>query len=327
MEPVRLHLNELPWPPPVEVLNAARKGLEQLNRYADEKKLTELKVRLGKYSGASPERVILSPGSDILLREAVHIFSQQRKVITLCPSFLPTIRSARQTTHELTRLRLPLPDFRLDLHLLESELEGPCLVIIDNPNNPTGQIVISPKEVKTILEKENVLLIMDEAYYEFCGVTCADLVEDHPNLLVTRTLDKVFSLAGARIGFGIGGDLFLRELADFVVYLPQVTLYATLAALEQRKIMEERIDLIIRERERIVEKLKDNGVPVYNTSTNFILINSPIPETAEELRKEGILIKDLHNQMPGGFVRISIGKPEDNDIFLEKFLELLNDAS
>ncbi len=324
MEPLRLHLNELPWPPPKEVLDAARKGLEKLNRYSDEKKLQELMFKLGDYTGIASERIILSPGSDILLREAVHLFTQQRKVVTLCPSFLPTVTSARQTTNQLTRLRLSLPDFRLNMDLLKSELEGPCLLILDNPNNPTGKIVISPDEVKTLLEKEDVLLIVDEAYYEFSGITCANLVEKYPNLLVTRTMDKVFSLAGARIGFGLAGDVFLKKLSDFFIYLPQIALYACLAALDKKELMKERVNFIIEERKRLVEKLLTEGVEVYDTSANFILINSPIPEVVEELKKEGILITDLSHQMPQGFIRITIGKAEENNQFFNKFQKLRN---
>jgi len=326
MDPIRLHMNELPWPPPEAVVNAAKTGLRELNRYADESKLQDLRNSLGQYTGINPERVILSPGSDILLREVVHLFSSQRKVITLCPSFLPTVRSARQTARSMSRIRLPLPDFRLDMEILESEIQGPCLLIMDNPNNPTGQTIISSQQVERLLQKKDLLLIMDEAYYEFAGITCADLVEKYENLLVTRTVDKVFSLAGARLGFGLAGEIFRMELSSFFIYLPRTTLYAALAALDSLEIMRERVEIIKQERDRMLGRLLEEEVEVYGTSANFLLIRTPIPDVLEKLKNRGILIKDISDQMPAGFIRVTIGKKEENDIFLKEYLALQEES-
>ena len=315
-------MNELPWPPPKEVIDSARVGLEELNRYADEPQLDELKERLAQYCLIRPERMILSPGSDILLREAVHLFSPGRKTITLCPSFLPTVNSARQTAGSMTRIRLSLPDFRLDLDILEREIKGPCLLVMDNPNNPTGKTVISPPEVEKILQKKDILVIIDEAYYEFAGVTCAQLVDKYENLLVTRTVDKVFSLAGARMGYGLAGDLFLKELASFFIYLPRPTIYAVLGALQNPGLMLERVEVIRKERDRLLERFLGEGIEAYGTSANFILIRSMIPQVVEVLKKRGILVRDISDQMPAGFIRVTTGTEEENHIFFREYLKL-----
>lgn len=320
-------MNELPWPPPKEVLDSARIGLDEFNRYADESKLDELKYRLGRYSRTGEDRIILSAGSDLLLREAVHLFSPLRKTITLCPSFLPTINSARQTAGSMTRIRLPLPDFRLDLEILEREIKGPCLLVMDNPNNPTGKTVISPTEVEKLLQKQDLMVIIDEAYYEFSGVTCAELVDRYENLMVTRTVDKVFSLAGARMGYGLAGDLFLKELSSFFIYLPRVTMYAVLAALENVDIMLERVEIVKEERDRLLERFLHEGIEAYGTSANFILIRSSIPDVVDELKKRGILVRDISDQMPPGFIRVTIGKREENGIFFREYLQLSRNRS
>lgn len=322
MPEIRMHLNELPWPPSSSVIKAAKAALDKMNRYSDENSHNDLKRYLSEYSYTGKSRIILSPGSDILLRDAAHLWGYGRKVITLCPSFLPTVSSARQTASELINIRLPLPDFNLNIDMLNAEIEGPCLIILDNPNNPTGQLVISPDQLTMLLKKKNVLVIMDEAYYEFSGTTCAQLIDEFPNLLVTRTLDKVMSMAGMRMGYGIAGDNFLKGFGDFPVYLPRATLAACLAALDDTEKAKKRVRKLINERDEMVNELNSNDIRVWNTHTNFIVINSKVAEVVTRLRDKGILVKDLSDQMPGGFIRVTIGKPKENRYFMKKFLEL-----
>jgi len=322
MSDIRMHLNELPWPPSSSVIKAAKASLDKMNRYSDENSHNDLKRYLSEYSNTSEGRIILSPGSDILLRDAAHLWGYGRKVITLCPSFLPTVSSARQTASELINIRLPLPDFDLNIDMLDAEIEGPCLIILDNPNNPTGQLVISPDHLTMLLKKKNVLMIMDEAYYEFSGTTCAQFVDEFPNLLVTRTLDKVMSMAGMRMGYGIAGDNFLKGFADFPVYLPRATLSACVAALDDTEKAEKRVRKLINERDAMFNELGRKDVSVWNTHTNFIVINSKVAEIVTRLQEKGILVKDLSDQMPGNFIRVTIGKPKENRYFIKKFLEL-----
>jgi histidinol-phosphate aminotransferase len=199
-EIIRLHMNEMPYPPSPGVVKAAQQGLARLNRYADPAELEALRGLLAGYCGVPTDCVILSPGSDLLLREIVHTFSQGRKVITVSPSFFPTVQAAKQFAAEWLSIRLSSPAFDLNVKLLMEVLEGPSLVILDNPNNPPGRLLLDPPAVEALLQQENVLLVIDEAYYEFSGVTFADKVTDHPRLAVIRTMDKAFSLAGARVG-------------------------------------------------------------------------------------------------------------------------------
>jgi len=322
MSEIRMHLNELPWPPSSRVIKAAKAALDNMNRYSDETSHNDLKRYLSEYTNTGENRIILSPGSDMLLRDAVHLWGYGRKVITLCPSFLPTVSSARQTASELINIRLPLPDFNLNIDMLDAEIKGPSLIILDNPNNPTGQLVISPDQLTMLLKKKNVLVIMDEAYYEFSGTTCAHLVDEFPNLLVTRTLDKVMGMAGMRMGYGIAGDNFLEGFADFPVYLPRATLSACLAAFDDTEKAKKRVRKLINERDEMFNELGGKDVSVWNTHTNFIVSNSKVAEIVNRLHEKGILVKDLSDQMPGGFMSVTISKPKENRYFIKKFLEL-----
>jgi histidinol-phosphate aminotransferase len=319
---IKLNMNEVPYLPPREVIEAARRGLAKLNRYADPEDLGRLRGLLAGYSGVLEEHVVLSPGSDILLREVVHAFSKGRKIIVVSPSFFPTVQAAKQFATKLVSIRLSPPQFDLDIDLLMDQLKEPCLVIVDNPNNPTGKILLDRQAVGAIIENTDVLLVVDEAYYEFSGVTFADMVHDHPNLAVTRTMDKAFSLAGARIGYIIAGEALGDAFSSFYAFLPQPSLYAAIEALNHPDYVRRNVQRVVEERERVWRTLNELAVRVCQSTTNFLLVKTEIPEIAERLSDIGVLVQDLSNQLPSGFVRVSIGTGEENDAFIAGYVKI-----
>jgi len=319
---IKLNMNEVPYLPPREVIEAARRGLAKLNRYADPEDLGRLRGLLAGYSGVLEQHVVLGPGSDILLREVVHAFSQGRKIIVVSPSFFPTVQAAKQFATKLVSIRLSPPQFDLDIDLLMDQLKAPCLVIVDNPNNPTGKILLDRQAVEAIIENTDVLLVVDEAYYEFSGVTFADMVHDHPNLAVTRTMDKAFSLAGARIGYIIAGDAFGDAFSSFYAFLPQPSLYAAMEALNHPDYVRRNVQRVVEERERVSRTLNGLAARVCQSCTNFLLVKTEIPEMAKRLSDVGVLVQDLSNQLPSGFVRVSIGTGEENDAFIAGYVKI-----
>jgi histidinol-phosphate aminotransferase len=262
-----------------------------------------------------------------LLREVIHSFSQGRKVITPSPSFFPTIQAARQFAAEWLTIRLSPPAFDLEARLLMDVLDGPSLVILDNPNNPTGRVLLDPPAVEALLQQEDIFLVIDEAYYEFSGVTFADWVADHPQLAVIRTMDKAFSLAGARIGYGIAGEAFQDVLSSFYAFLSRPSLCAAMEALKRPEDMRENVRRVVGERERLRRALDELGVHVYPSSTNFLLVRSGVPDLVIRLRDEGVLVSDVSNQLPAGFFRVSVGAPEQNNAFVDALARQSRDAS
>jgi histidinol-phosphate aminotransferase len=309
-------MNEVPYLPPKRVIEAAKKGISQLNRYANPRDLELLRELLADYSSVSKNHIVLGPGSNLLLREIIHSFSLERKVIMVNPSFFPVAHFANNFVTKLIRIQLRPPKFSLNTDIIKTEVNEPCLVILDNPNNPTGNILMNRKIAEDILENKNVLLVVDEAYYEFSGITFADMVENHPNLSVVRTLDKAFGLAGARIGYLIAGKSFLDAFSTFYIYLPQPTLYSALEAMKDPSYIKKNIDLIINERERIGEKLAEMGFQVFPSVANFLLIKTDISDMTRELEDRGISVSDVSNQWLPGYIRVSIGTPEENNFFL-----------
>lgn len=319
-------MNEMPYLPPENVIRAAQKGLLNLNRYAEQKDLEYLRGLLADYSGVSEEHIVLSPGSDLLLRVIVHSFSGERKIVMVSPSFLPTVQAAKQFATKLVSIRLSPPEFVLKPELLLDEVKAPALVIIDNPNNPTGKILIERQTVEAVLDNKNTFLVIDEAYFEFSGVTFADLVSDHPNLAITRTMDKAFSLAGARIGYLVAGECFIDVFSSFYAFLPQSSLHAAVEAMNCTEYMRKNVRLISEERKRLQEEIKDLGTSAYSSSTNFLLIKTEIPDISARLKKSGVLVSDISNQLAPGSIRVSVGIREQNDAFINVFRRILEEA-
>jgi histidinol-phosphate aminotransferase len=320
---IKLNMNEIPYLPPRKVTDAAQKALSKINRYPRAKDLEVLRKLLADYSGVQKRHIILSPGSELLLREIIHMFSRGRKVIMVNPSFFPTVQCANQFATKSVRVQLRPPEFNLSSELIVNELSEPCLVIIDNPNNPTSKILMDKRMAKAIIEDKNTLLVIDEAYYEFSGVTFADMVEEHPNLAVVRTMDKAFGLAGARIGYLIAGDDFLDAFSTFYAFLPQSSLYVAMEAVRDPSYIKRNIEHTIAERERMSEKLEEMGLQVYPSNTNFLLIKTDILDLVRELKARGVLVLDLSSQWLSGFVRVSVGTPKENDIFLSRVKEII----
>ena len=322
--PIDLSMNEMPFPPPEQVVTAARAGLALLHRYAGQRQLDELRALLSRYTGVPQSYIVPGPGSDYLLREIIYAFSGGRKVIMVSPSFMPTVQKAKQFATKLVSLRLSPPAFRLHPDMLWDELTEPALVIIDNPNNPTGTVLLDRTTVEALVAREDVRLVIDEAYFEFSGVTFADMIVDHPNLAITRTLDKAFSLAGARIGYLIAGAPFRDVFAAFRALLPQTSLHAAIAALQSASYMEDNVRVIIAERDRLHDRLIGLHVPVYSSHTNFLLASTGISDIASRLREQGVVVSDVSNQCAEGSIRISIGRPEENDAFIDALRTILD---
>ncbi|MHA2246193.1 MAG: pyridoxal phosphate-dependent aminotransferase [Candidatus Hodarchaeales archaeon] len=320
---IRLNMNEMPYPPPTKVIQAGEKGLFLLNRYNFPEDRELLQKLLAEYSGVPKDHIIVYPGSDLILREIVHMFAKERKVIMAYPTFFPTFYAATENSMKMSKIPLEPPDFVLNTDHLFNELNEPSLIIIDNPNNPTGKILLDREIVKTILDNENALLVIDEAYFEFSKGTYADMVEEYPNLAIGRTISKAFGLAGARIGYIIGGKTFLNKFASISIMLPQVGVYSAIEAMKNPEYIEKNINLIYEERERVSKELNEIGIQVYPSTTNFLLINTKISDIGTKLKKRGISVLDLSDRWLSGYIRVSIGTNDENDFFLSNLRAIL----
>lgn len=218
---------------------------------------------------------------------------------------------------------VPLTErFEIDLKGMEREMDGePNLVFISYPNNPTGNC-FDEEAILRLLERDDAIVVVDEAYYEFSGKTFLPLLDRFENLIILRTFSKAYGLAGLRVGYMIAR----REVAGQVdkVRLPyNLNAFSQLAALKALRFVHdyaEQIKLIIEERERVFEEMRRmEGVHPFPSEANFILFRVGNAEACfEGLMRRGVLVRNLSS--PGlleGCLRVTIGTPQQNDQFLE----------
>ncbi|MFX1442394.1 MAG: pyridoxal phosphate-dependent aminotransferase [Promethearchaeota archaeon] len=320
---IRLDKNEMPNPPPIEIIEKVKLSIGQLNRYTPQNEVTKFIDLLSDYANIPPESLILCSGSDILIKEFIYLFSRGRQIIIADPTFFLISNAAQKTSSHILKVRLKEPEFNFPLEPIVDEIKKPTLMVIDNPNNPTGNLLLDEKDVKIILENENVILLVDEAYFEFSNVGFANLIKDYPNLAISRTLSKSFGLAGSGIGYLIAGELTQQRFSGLEIMLPYPSIIAGIQALKNRNYMLEFLNEVNQEKQRVMKLLSELGMSVYPSYTNFLLIKTKIPDLAQKLEKKGIYVSNLfHYSLSKEFIRASIGSKIENDSFIDTLRDM-----
>ena len=322
--PIRLNTNESPLPPPPGWLDRLAEEVRRVewNRYPD-RQATELRAALAALHGVRPDQVFAANGSNEVLQSLCLAYGGPgRSVATFEPTYALHAHIAHLTSTEVIEGRRR-PDFTLDLDEVSDVLAAhePVITFLCSPNNPTG-LAEDPTAVRTVLQQAPGLVVVDEAYGQFADWSALDLVDDETPLVVTRTFSKTWSMAGARLGY-------LVAPADVVANLERVALPYHLDAVKQAAgrlalefvgEMEDRIGLIVRERQRILSALGSMPVTAWPSQANFVLFR-PDRAKGEDvwsgLLDHGVLVRDT-SSWPGlpGCLRVTVGTPEENDAFL-----------
>lgn len=342
--PVRLNVNENPYPPSAAVIESIATAVAQaaqgLNRYP-ERDFPRLRAALADYleaeSGAhlTPEQIWAANGSNEVMLHVLQAFGGPGRT---CLSFTPTYSMypeyARDTlTDYATRPRRK--DFTLDTDAAVAAIKElrPAVIILASPNNPTGT-ALPLEDITRILEAardhgpmlgaeigsparaSDCVVVIDEAYAEFRrpGVPSAlELVgPDNPHLAVTRTMSKAFGAAGLRLGY-LAADRALVDALRVVrlpYHLSAVTQAAALAALSHRDELMAQVASLRDERDAFVDWLRTQGLSAHASDANFVLFG-PFPDREavwQALLDAGVLIRVVG---PEGFLRASIGTPEE----------------
>lgn len=205
------------------------------------------------------------------------------------------------------------------------KLKKPKVVIICNPNNPTGS-TISREDVIRIVEASDCMVILDEAYIEFSDMETQDNTREYKNLIVLRTFSKAYALAGIRLGYMIADS----ETIDFInrVRAPyninSISQSIGLKVFGYEDIIKDNISLIKSERERVCKRLEGLGFNPITSQTNFIFFKGK-EGLSNELAKKGIIIRDFAGDLQG-YYRLTIGKAEENDMVLKAIEEVINET-
>jgi histidinol-phosphate aminotransferase len=329
----RLSANEVPWGPFPEVVEALKAALDDLNRYPDGS-CDELRGILAERLGVAEECLMFGNGScELLMLLGQAFLSPEHHAVFLHPSFV--MYRAIALAHGAPFTAVPLRDLECDLEgMLAAARNHTSLLIICNPNNPTGSY-LEPAALRPFLDRvpPDVVVVLDEAYGEFVTSPTREestvWLADHPNLVILRTFSKVYGLAGLRMGYGIA-DPQVVEALDKVRQPFNVDSLAQIAAAESLRLperLEERRRKVAAERARLGRGLEELGIVCRPSEANFLLVDVtglgiPGPEVPQALLERGILTRSGYAMDCPGWIRVTIGEVEEGDLFLAAIREL-----
>lgn len=328
--PVKLDGNESPFSLPAEVLDKVVAEIAKIpiNRYPDPS-AAGLRRKFSKMTGFPSEGILLGNGSDELIEMLLITFSGgSGRVLIPVPTFsmfkLSTVALGLEPLSvELDRY------FDIDLGTMLKVLKDndPDITFLASPNNPTGNS-FSEERIIGIIENAKGVVVVDEAYTDFCAKSHLPLIERYENLVVLRTMSKV-GFAGIRLGILFARDHLVKEINK--VRLPyNINLYSQRIAeliLENLSFVGENIQLVMRERERVFKELKRiRGIKAFPSDANFILMRVIDADTVHnELINRGVIVRNFNS--PGRLencLRVTIGTPDENNSFIRALEEIVS---
>ena len=316
---VKLNTNENPFPVSPKAMKALQEFAGDLRRYPDPV-ASGVRKAAAAFVGLQEENIIAGNGSDDILTIVMRAFvGEGDKVAFPEPSYslypvLADIQGGSQVSIPLTE-EFQLPENTVEL------LKGCKVFFVPNPNAPTGNLFDKAMLRKICAEFDGIVLV-DEAYADFAAENCIDLIGEFDNVIVSRTLSKSFSLAGARLGFAasttelIDGMMKVKDSYN-INMLTQVVGEASLLDLDY---MYECRDKIIATRAKTTEALKALGMNVLDSQSNFLFVEPIVigaKEYFDKLREHNIITRYFPAETTKKYVRITIGTDEEMNEFVE----------
>ncbi len=323
---VKLDANESPYGFKID---AGISRSVKINRYPDPG-ARFLKNIISKIFKIKSDNILVGNGSDELIYYLITTFGGP--VLYPIPTFSMYGIIARAVGEK--KIGIPLDeDFDLDLEKFLNTIKNrrPKLIFLSSPNNPTGNCFSSERILKIIESTSSrSIVVVDEAYQPFASDNgFMPMLEDYENLVILRTLSKI-GLAGARVGFLTADEKIINEVNKVRLPFNLNSLSQTVAieALKDKKMMKSHIKLIVSGRERLFSELaKIKGIKPYPSEANFILFRVKDPDRAYKgLTKKGVLVRNMRGVVEG-CLRVTIGTPEENKIFVKALKEISSDYS
>lgn len=304
--------------------------------YYPEGDCSEIRNKIGKVYDVPAANIIIGSGSDQIIEMICDSFvGPQDNVVVADPTFSIYEKSALKCGG--SAIKVPLSGFRQDIKRLVDAVDSNTKILfLTNPHNPTGTN-ITADEFDYVLNNldSSVMLVMDEAYYEYCPaderVETTEFILKMDNLMLLRTFSKIFGLAGLRVGYGIGSIRIVEALNK--VRLPfnvnSIAQKAAVYALDYIDHIEEISSRIYKQRQIYYNVLDNSGIDYVKSYTNFILINAGENSKAvvEELLKNGFIVRPGENLGFPGYIRVTIASNKVNTKFLEAFIKVYRDCN
>ena len=324
---VKLNTNENPYPPMPEVTEAVAAASSKLYLYSDTE-CVELRKALAKCLDVSTDELLMTNGSDEILNFAFMAFCDNHIPAVFADityGFYPVFAAINRVPYEVIPLK---EDLTIDI---TDYYHKAGTIFIANPNAPTA-IALRAREIEEILKRNPYnVVVVDEAYVDFGAESCVPLIRKYDNLLVTQTFSKSRSMAGARLGMGIGNPDLIRDL-NTVKYstnpynVNMLTSAAGVASLRHDEYNRENSLKIMDTRDQYGRILRGMGFEMTESQTNFFFARHPdIPgeELYLELKKRGVLIRHFNVERIKDYNRITIGTPEQMDRLVEEIKAIL----
>lgn len=338
---IKMASNENPFGPSPKAVEAMEAVLGEVNFYPDND-ATALRDRLAEHHHVKPEQIVPTAGSTALLGiMARTLLAPGLNAVTSERSFIVYPIATKAAGGKLITVPTRKDGFDLDaiLAMIDNKTR---IIYLSNPNNPTGTIVTAA-EVDRFLDRvpDHVIVILDEAYYDFAedfatrrGTDYShslDYVKDGRKVVVLRTFSKAHGLAGLRVGYGIGPaelmSYFARMRTTFSV--SAVAQAAALAALDDRAHTQKAVANNTAQSQRLIDGMAELGYRVVPTWSNFIYceLGEDAATVAAQLQAEGVIIRPLGPWGAPTAIRVTIGTPEQNGIFLHAFRKVMARAA
>ena len=330
--PILLNWNENPYGPATSALEAVSEAMKNANRYPDEY-ILKLKEKLSKFHSVKPENLLITAGStEVLSLLGQHVGLLKGEILTAYPTFPTMIMFGERAGATIKKVDLD-GNNRFDFNRLKNAITSKTtLVFVCNPNNPTGTEVAT-SDLKSFCRSvaENVLVCVDEAYIEYSEAglkgSMVSLVNELPNLIICRTFSKTYGLAGLRLGYAISNETNITALRNRHLGFELAAGWAPLVAASATLDDQQFIQMCVQknnEGKRIVYNAYDQwGVKYNRSSTNFIYTQHDRfdQNVVAKMKERGILITKWPDMRD--HIRISVGKPEEMQTFVEVVEEFL----
>ena len=324
-----------------QVLRNADQGLLSLySRAYTSGKKSELSARLARLFDLPENRVLLSYGSEDMLKQAVHCYLHPGETLLLPRQswwYYKSVAAEVQGKQIAYELRKQKDRFAYDadeiIHLYD--LHHPKVILIASPNNPTGNSIDSPTLGRLTEHCTNSVIVLDQAYHGFSEANDEDLktlLSSHPSVVVLRTFSKYYALAGLRIGYACVGDGLSRLIAYSARYLGynRLSEEIALAALDEEPYYRS-ISRRMREDKEMLYAIFSSidGFTIFRSEANFVLVRFPVGMKTylqEGLSQNGVVVKFLDDPGLTDCMRITIGTREQNGLVVAAFQKLMNNV-
>ncbi len=317
----KLNANENPYGPSPDALAVMQQLSNDDLRLYPPMNADDLKQTIADHYSLSKEQVFLGNGSDEILAHAFNGLLKQSKPLLfpdISYSFYPVFCQLYGIVYE----QIPLSDdFSINL---DDYLRANGGIIFPNPNAPTGRLLGLDAIEQLLQTNPDSVVVVDEAYIDFGGESAVALIDSYTNLLVVHTLSKSRSLAGMRIGYGMGSAELIEGLEriknSFNPFpLGQLQIAAAIASFEDQDYFQQTCQRIISSREQVSEQLQSLGFEVLPSQANFVFArhsNRPAQELSLALREQGVIVRHFKKPRIDEFLRITIGTEQQNALLI-----------